>query len=242
MARHQGSVAPSTDDRPARLPHVAEKDVDRVLSMLRPLVEAVGATVGAHCEVVLHDLRVPERSVVAIWNGQVTGRRVGGPIVGGPSKDVALKMLDSSVTESTLSVNYKTHARDGHELRSSSMVYRTPEGKPVIALCVNLDLSAMTMVRQLLDEITRPAPAETASADDGGQIDVTEIVEKIIRESVEEIGRPPKFMDRDERLRAVRQMHERGLFLIRGGVERAAAALGIARFTLYSYLKEVRGA
>ena len=243
MARHQGLVAASSDRSPASLPTVPEKDVDRVLSMLRPLVEAVGATVGAHCEVVLHDLRVPERSVVAIWNGQVTGRRIGGPVVGGPSKDVALKMLDSSVTESTLSVNYKTQARDGRELRSSSMVYRTPEGKPVIALCVNLDLSAMTMVRQLLDEITRPAPAESAAAeDDAGQIDVSEIVEKIIRESVTEVGKPPKFMDRDERLRAVRLMHERGLFLIRGGVERAAGALGIARFTMYSYLKDVRGA
>ncbi|MGH2360547.1 MAG: helix-turn-helix domain-containing protein, partial [bacterium] len=64
---------------------------------------------------------------------------------------------------------------------------------------------------------------------------------QIIRDALGETGKLPKYMERDDRLKAVSLMQERGLFLIRGGVERAAAALGISRFTLYSYLKEVRG-
>jgi predicted transcriptional regulator YheO len=213
--------------------------VDAVLTMLRPVVEAIGRTVGSHCEVVLHDLRVPERSIVAISNGAVTGRHVGGPVVGGPSKDVALRLLDSAVKDSTLSVGYRTQTRDGRELRSTSLVLRTPGGKPVIALCLNVDLSAFTMVRALLEEIAKPAPV-SADAPEETQLDVGEVIPQMIQEALAEVGKPPKFMDREERLRAVGLMHERGLFLIRGGVERAAAALGISKFTLYGYLKEVR--
>jgi len=222
------------------LPRIAERDVDSVLALFRPVAEAIGKTVGAHCEVVLHDLRVPERSIVAITNGAVTGRRVGGPVVGGPAKDVALKLLDSAIKESTLSVGYRTKTRDGRELRSTSLVLRTPAGKPVIALCINLDLSAFTMARLLLDEISKTSTSSTEASGEETQLDVGDVIAHMIQEALAEVGRPPKFMDREDRLQAVRLMHERGLFLIRGGVERAAAALGISKFTLYGYLKDVR--
>ena len=222
-------------------PRVPVEDVDRVLQIFKGVVEAVGLTVGPHCEVVLHDLRIPEQSIVTISNGAVTGRRVGGPVVGGPLEDIALKLLDSTTIESTLSVNYRTRTRDGRELRSTSLILRTPQGKPVIALCLNIDLSAMTMARELLEQLTKAESADGVAAhEDAPQFEVADIVLQIIREGTEAIGKPPKFMDRSDRLNAVRLMHERGLFLIRGGVERAASALGISRFTLYSYLKEVR--
>jgi len=220
---------------------IPEGQVDLLLSALAPVVEAVGATVGPYCEVVLHDLRVPERSIHAIANGAVTGRRAGGPVVGGPVKDIALGLLDFGTRESSLTVGYTTHTTDGRELRSTSLVLRSPQGRPVVALCVNVDLSAVTMARQLLDEIARPG-GEAAVPSKGEQAppDVDEIVAHIIQEAIDKVGTPVRYMEREQRLRAVRLMHERGLFLIRGGVERVAAALGISRFTLYSYLKEVR--
>jgi predicted transcriptional regulator YheO len=38
----------------------------------------------------------------------------------------------------------------------------------------------------------------------------------------------------------VQTMFERGLFIVKGGVERAAAALGVTRFTVYNYLDSIR--
>lgn len=223
-------------------PRVSEKQIDAFLEVFRSIVDAIGDTVGPHCEVVLHDLRAPERSIVAISNGAVTGRRVGGPVVGGPTKDIALRLLDSSVVGSTLSIGYRTTTRDGRELRSTSLILRTPEGKPAIAFCINVDLSTLTMARLLLEEISKTAVGEGDISADAAVpgVDVSEVLEQMIREALKEVGKPAKFMEREERLQVVRLMHERGLFLIRGGVERAAISLGISRFTLYSYLKEIR--
>ncbi len=224
------------------IPRVPEDQVDFLLNAFRPLVPAIGATIGSHCEVVLHDLRVPERSVIAISNGAVTDRRIGAPVIGGPSKDVALRLLDSEVKESTLSIGYKTYTRDGRELRSTSLVLRTPSGKPVIAFCINVDLSALTMAKLLLEEISQVPRDDQEPSEENAQRGVADVISGMIEEVLAEIRKPPRFMEREDRLDAVRRMHERGLFLIRGGVEHAARALGISRFTLYSYLKEVRSA
>ncbi|RBH49962.1 hypothetical protein C3F00_035265, partial [Pseudomonas sp. MWU13-2860] len=44
-----------------------------------------------------------------------------------------------------------------------------------------------------------------------------------------------------DKKQAVAQMLEQGLFIVKGGVERAAEALGVSRYTVYNYLDEIRG-
>ncbi|MGW0916725.1 helix-turn-helix transcriptional regulator [Streptomyces sp. NPDC002784] len=53
------------------------REQDAILAALAPVAGGLAATLGSFCEVVLHDFRRPERSVVAIA-GLVTGRQVGG--------------------------------------------------------------------------------------------------------------------------------------------------------------------
>jgi len=47
-------------------------------------------------------------------------------------------------------------------------------------------------------------------------------------------------MKKQVKLDAVRQMHERGMFIVKGGIEKAAAALGVSRYTIYNYLDEIK--
>jgi predicted transcriptional regulator YheO len=48
-------------------------------------------------------------------------------------------------------------------------------------------------------------------------------------------------MNKQAKVEAVRVMQERGLFIVKGGVEKAAAALGVSRYTVYNYLEQLRG-
>ncbi|RBB93774.1 hypothetical protein C3E97_032780, partial [Pseudomonas sp. MWU12-2115] len=66
-------------------PKQAEKQA--VLGALSATVKRVGAMVDAHTEVVLHDLGRPERSIIAIENGHVSGRQAGDAILSGPAGD-----------------------------------------------------------------------------------------------------------------------------------------------------------
>lgn len=48
----------------------------------------LGAALGKDCEVVLHDLRYPDESVIAIANGDISSRKVGAP-----ATDFILKLM-----------------------------------------------------------------------------------------------------------------------------------------------------
>ncbi len=47
-------------------------------------------------------------------------------------------------------------------------------------------------------------------------------------------------MSKQHKLDAVRQMQERRVFIVKGGIEKAAAALGVTRYTIYNYLEQIR--
>ena len=64
-------------------------------------------------------------------------------------------------------------------------------------------------------------------------------MQEIISEAVGP-GGSAEAMTREERIQAVGAMQRRGLFIVKGGVERAAAALGVSRFTVYNYMEQLR--
>jgi hypothetical protein len=78
-----------------------------ILTALIPVVEALGKTFGRYTEVVLHDISDPEHSIIAIANGEVTGRKVRGPMT-----EVGLRMIKESQGAQDI-LNYSNYTRDG---------------------------------------------------------------------------------------------------------------------------------
>ena len=63
---------------------------------------------------------------------------------------------------------------------------------------------------------------------------------EVIGEAIAKFGKPVALMNKDEKTLAVDAMKKNGLFIVKGGVERAAKALGVSRFTVYNYLDELK--
>ncbi len=191
-------------------------------------------------EIVLHDLTHPERSIVAIANGHVTGRRVGGSVLGGPSQDLGFiavrrAMEDCSGSDPLVVENYPTVAPDGRPLRSSTVVYRDSSGQPFASLCINADLSGVAAAHALLAGFLGQGAAPESRGDEPRDMEqlMVEIIQVACPGGV--VG-----MKKSQKLEAVRQMQDRGLFIVKGGIEKAAAALGVTRYTIYNYLEQIR--
>lgn len=84
----------------------------RILSLLtwrKPealFVKTIAEMFGKKCEVLIHDFRNPQHSIMAIENGHVTGRKIGDPIT-----DLALSVWKKNGYENKKTdriVNYKT--------------------------------------------------------------------------------------------------------------------------------------
>ena len=100
--------------------------------ILCDICECIARQFGEDCEVVLHDLTKPyENTVVAIWNGHVTGRKVGD---GGTDAGLAILRGTANPKDEYCYINT---APSGHILKSTSKYFVDENGKVVGSLCIN---------------------------------------------------------------------------------------------------------
>lgn len=203
---------------------------DAILGALKGVLPGLAATIGRSCEVVLHDYRQPDHSVVAVA-GAVTGRRVGGAM-----SEIGLGVLARG-DEAEDVLNRLTRTPDGRLVKSSTMPLRDERGAVFGALCVNLDVTALRQVGDLLADLAGGGdkPAATTFTDD-----VEEVVDAVVRAEASALAMPVAGLAKPDRLRLLRALDRRGVFRLRGAAPRVAARLGISRASLYADLAACR--
>lgn len=205
-------------------------ECETVFEFLKPLIRHMGKALSPFCEIVLHDLRNPENSIIAIENGQVTGRSVGDGL-----DELGFRLLRKGVPGEL--VNYRGSTRDGKTLRSSSFFLRNAEGEAFGAIGLNIDITPLLILKRFATEMT---DIQEHSVQETFEKNVNEVLENYIEDAFRLVGKEVPFMEREDKLKFLEHMEQRGAFLIRYSVDRVAAILGISRYTLYQYLEEVR--
>lgn len=200
------------------------------LNFVSRLADVLGQTLGKYCEVVVHDLNSPENSIIAIANGGLTGRNVGDTL------DALGFQLLKTHPASDL-VNYRTKTKDGKELRSSSIFLRDENGQVFGALCINVDISGLLKAQEWLQDALGTA---SATVDEHFERTVEEVLETLIRNAIASTGKDIADLTREEKVRIVAYLEDKGAFLIRYSVERVAELLGMTKYTIYNYLDEIR--
>lgn len=201
--------------------------------MLCEIGECIAHQFGSDCEVVLHDLtRSYDNTIVAIWNGHVTGRKVGG---GGT--DAGLSILRGTALPKD-EYSYINKTKEGRILRSSSKYFLDDKGNAVGSLCINYDITDFITAQNAITKLT--TREESESKEEVFTNNVDELLEILMKEAVEQTGHPLEFLDKDDKAAVVRYLDDKGAFLIKKSVERVADFLGVSRFTIYNYLNEAQ--
>ncbi|MFF3248722.1 transcriptional regulator [Streptomyces sp. NPDC002870] len=208
------------------------EEQDAILAALTPVVDGIAATLGSFSEVVVHDFRRPESSVVAIA-GSVTGRTVGGSM-----SEIGMGLLARG-DEAADELNYITRTRSGKLVKSSTMVLRDSAGTVFGALCINLDITAVNQAHALVGELAGVAGSAavptTTFADD-----IDSVVDAIVDAHQLRQNKAWPELSRAERLELFRSLDNRGVFAVRGAAQQVADRLGISRASAYSYLARTR--
>ncbi|MFK8259814.1 transcriptional regulator [Erwinia sp. AnSW2-5] len=226
---------------PAHSPDIARERA-LILQTLHAAITALGNVVGRNTEIVLHDLEHPEKSVLAIANGHITGRVPGSPVLAVPLEDQGLRALLNDNAQAgnntpTVIPDYPTRGKNGQTLRSATALYRDSNGKPFAALCINTDNSELLAAKRCLDNLLN---ADTSPPQPEESVDMGQLMADIIADSLTELNGNLRVSRKQAKLAAVRKMQDRGMFIVKGGIEKAAAALGVTRYTIYNYLDEIR--
>lgn len=205
-------------------------NLDEVFNVLKPLVKAIGFALGPNCEVVLHDMRKLENSIIAIENGHITGRKLGGG-----STNLGLEVMRKPPEQGNL-FNYMSTTKDGKVLRSSSIYLRDEEGKVMGSICINYNITDFILVSNVINDFIRTEKniEETFAGD------INEVIEKLLEEAVSMAGKPVPFMQKEDKMKVLKFLDEKGVFTVKRSMDRVALFLDMSKYTIYNYLEEIR--
>lgn len=218
-------------------------EINALLKPYIPLVEYLGKVFGENCEVILHDLTNIEHSIVAIANGHITSREVGGHIT-----DFGLEVVhDPRYQDKAYAVNYPGSTPDRSRMfKSSTYFIRDEAGITIGLLCMNVDITDFLKTKQLIDQVTSFDTIPQQSAQDGAitQETFASSVEETMAHSIDRIMAgftvPPQRLTIDEKKSIVEKLHSRGVFALKGSVNTVAKRLDVSEPTIYRYLRDIQ--
>ena len=203
---------------------------DAVLNFLRHLAKGLADQFGPNCEIVIHDLsdNYKENSIVAIENGHVSNRKVGD----GPSLAV-LDALKSDPQKLEDHASYLTKTKDGRILKSTTIYFRNDEQKILGVFSINYDITELIMIENAIKPLVSVESEEKASPIPQN---VTDLLNDLIEESTRQVGKPVPLMTREDKIKAIKFLNDRGALLITKAGDKISKHFGISKYTLYSYI------
>ena len=215
---------------------MVKQPLDARMQALLPVVRGLAEMFGPDCEVVLHDIARLPHSIVAIENGSVTGRTVG---------DVPTDLMLRSLRHADEGQDVRLYvtSRDGKILRSLAVTLRDEDGEAYGILGLNIDISELVQAQRALANLTAVGRLDSGTVPEKEEIfagDIRDVVAGMITKILNEMGKTPAAMSREEKMEVVKRLEERGAFLVKRSAEQVAEALDLSRYTIFSYLKEIR--
>lgn len=206
--------------------------MNKILQSYFSMADMIAETFGSSCEAVVHDLTHPKNSVIYVANNKVTGRAPG------QSFDHLVKqvLLNKNFNNDHVS-NYVFELGD-KKIKSSSILIRDENDSVIGMLCINIDLTAYYQQYQLLSEflpnITSPTKQDSPAEVSGISSVIDELIDNIIGTN------DTSGFKKKDNLEIIDFMDKKGIFMVKGAVDKIAARLNVSKVTIYNYLDEVR--
>ena len=202
--------------------------------LLESVMKLIAGQFGEKCEVVLHDWSNDyNETIVAIENGKVTGRSIGGS-----GSNLGLAVMRGTV-DGASQLGYMTQTRDGRLLRSSTLYIEDEAGQKVGALCINYDVTDFAAFQKTLTQVMCCPVGAPGVEREFFSNDVNELLDYLIDEALRQVGKEPGSMSKEEKKRVVSFLDKKGALLVTKSGPKICQRLGISKFTLYNYLEEI---
>lgn len=205
-----------------------------------PLVAYLGSVLGNTVEVVLHNCESPNKSVIAIENGHLSGRKVGSPIT-----DFALSfIINDQYKEHSFISNYYAKA-NGKVFSSSTFFIKNSSGNLIGMLCINKDLSAarncLSTLNSFIESLNMGSGLNvnnTEPIQENLDMPIDSLASSIVQKTINSYPIAPERLTRDEKRKIVQELDEQGISKIKGGVSEIARLLEISESTVYRYINQ----
>lgn len=186
-------------------------------------------------ETVVHDLRNPEESIIAIFNGQLTGREVGDP-----ATDLGRQLMEGEFPD--VVVGYENMSPNGQKLKSSSLAIRDESGELLGVMGLNFNISYFEQFGKFIEQLIAGQDSELVPhAEHFKKIapeqlntpheDIKEAIDRFIIAN----SWNTRILSNREKRELVEYLYSNGYFKNRSAVTIIAKELGLTRTSVYNY-------
>ncbi|MCS4510635.1 helix-turn-helix transcriptional regulator [Xylophilus ampelinus] len=199
-----------------------------LLDQVRRIAQGLGETFAPFCEVVVHDLLDPKRSILAIHNS------LSGRAVGAPTTELGLARIQDPDMPPIIA-NYANTFADGRRAKSTSVGIKDADGRYIAALCMNVDLTLFHGFQTAMARFVGidPQAAVQESLDPTGADRIRERIDQFAAR----LATTPRSLRADDRRTLLSELRTAGLLDVRRAMATIAAHLGVSRASVYAYAK-----
>src|SRR5699024_6110899 len=124
-------------------------------------------------------------------------------------------------------------------IKTSIVFIRNLSGEVIGFLGINLDITEMNRLHQVLGEMILPETNNSDQQfDESYATHIDEVFDQITKSTIVELGIDIDNLKRKDRIKFVRHLESKGMFLIQGSTDRIAELIGVSKQTIYNSLEE----
>ena len=193
--------------------------------------EGIAKMFGKYCETVVQEVIGQEIRIVAIYNGHVSGRKVGstrsiyGDDVSADDFDFSKLSQDSSNQLVTLS-NGKVIKSSSYYLRGSDYTY---------ILGINYDITLMEQIRNYAEDVSQTESDFLGSL----QVKKENSLDALYEEALVMVNKPAQSFRKADRQTLIRLLNEKNFFGLTKCIPFLSEKLNVSKYTIYKDLNEL---
>lgn len=193
--------------------------------------EGIAKMFGKYCETVVQEVVGQEIRVVAIYNGHVSGRKVGSTrsIYG---DDVSADDFDFSKLSQDCS-NQLVTLSNGKVIKSSSYYLRGDDFTYILG--INYDITLVEQIRNYAEDISQTESDFLGSL----QVKKENSLDALYEEALFKLNKPVRAFRKTDRQTLIRLLNEKNFFGLAKCIPFLSEKLHVSKYTIYKDLNEL---
>ena len=208
-----------------------------ILDTYKKLLPAIAMVVGSNCLVVLRSCE-EDLPCIAVENGRINNVTIGDPAPGFIVD--AVKDEINNPGKNIIGVYY-TKTKNEHTVKSVLYLIRNRSSKLIGCLCIGIDVSIP--MNEFFEGFIPKADAVLADSisetNSTGASGIDALIQNSLDSAIASANMVQGISPTERNRMIVRQLRSDNIFTVRGAVNVVAKALGVSRYTIYNYLKDI---
>lgn len=212
------------------------------------LMSFISRAIGPAYELSLIDVRQGKNKLIAMEYGDISGRKVGEDF-----SSLASQILEYKDYEhSDFIVNKTTYSKTGKALRSSMFFIKNDNNELEAIMTISFDDSEYEELGKRIMLLCHPdhyienrdrrekEGMLKGDLNQGEKITIEDSVDSIVESELKALSVPVERLTQDEKIAIVKNLDQKGVFMIKGAVNILSKKLEISQASVYRYINIAR--